>query len=672
MKSISLATRFAIASFVLLFVVLGGLAVLVSQKTMATLDERATNELAKQTELVIDMVATYDRSLRDAAERLGRSFASAFSGKFTVDPKSTVKVGDLDAPVMRDGATTLNLNFDAVDRFAASTVTGNATIFVRVGDDFYRVATSVKKEDGSRAVGTYLGKQSLAYPSMMKGETWVGKLRLFGKDFMTEYRPIKDDKGQVIGILYIGLDFTEGLKGLKDSIKRIKIGDTGYVFAFEGSGANQGLMHIHPVSEGKNSLKPAKPEERPSPILEHLVKNPSTVYRYMYSLKPEEVAEREKIIVAREFKGWGWIVGAGTWTDEFSKEAIALRNYLLAGMAAAGLLLAGLLYFGLRRMVGRPIAQAVRIADGIARGDLSQEIESKAKDETGQLIASLKAMNQSLRDVVGKVRTASDSIGTASNEIASGNQDLSSRTEEQASSLEETASSMEQLTATVKQNADNAKQANQLAASASDVAAKGGQVVSQVVDTMGSINDASKKIADIISVIDGIAFQTNILALNAAVEAARAGEQGKGFAVVASEVRSLAQKSAGAAKEIKGLIEDSVARVGAGSRLVEQAGQTMEEIVTSVKRVTDIMAEISAASAEQSSGIEQVNTAITQMDQTTQQNAALVEQAAAAAESMKTQAGELISTVGVFTLGGEKLIAKSASNETPAALRQAA
>jgi methyl-accepting chemotaxis protein len=261
-------------------------------------------------------------------------------------------------------------------------------------------------------------------------------------------------------------------------------------------------------------------------------------------------------------------------------------------------------------------------------------------------------MNASLVNIVGQVRTGTDTIATASRQIAAGNMDLSSRTEQQASSLEETASSMEELTSTVKQNADNARQANQLAVTASDVAVKGGSVVSEVIDTMASINEASKKIVDIISVIDGIAFQTNILALNAAVEAARAGEQGRGFAVVASEVRNLAQRSAAAAKEIKGLIGDSVEKVAVGSKLVEQAGATMEEVVASVRRVTDIMGEISAASQEQRAGIEQVNQAIVQMDQVTQQNAALVEEASAAAESMQEQAAGLSQAVSIFKLDG--------------------
>ncbi len=304
----------------------------------------------------------------------------------------------------------------------------------------------------------------------------------------------------------------------------------------------------------------------------------------------------------------------------------------------------------LTRSITRPLAAAVVLANRVADGDLTSNIEVTSRDETGQLLAALKRMNEGLRQIVSEVRGGTDAITTASKEIASGNADLSSRTEEQASSLEEAASSMEELTSTVRQNADNARQANQLAAGASEVAVKGGQVVGQVVQTMSSINDSSKKIADIIGVIDGIAFQTNILALNAAVEAARAGEQGRGFAVVATEVRTLAQRSAAAAKEIKELISDSVHKVEDGTRLVDEAGKTMEEIVSSVKRVTDVMAEIAAASQEQSSGIEQVNQAVTQMDQVTQQNAALVEEAAAAAESMEEQARNLTRAVAVFKL----------------------
>jgi methyl-accepting chemotaxis protein len=324
---------------------------------------------------------------------------------------------------------------------------------------------------------------------------------------------------------------------------------------------------------------------------------------------------------------------------------------MMMGLAGLAVLLACAIGWFVTRSIttqlgGEPDYAADVVAK-IAQGDLTVEVTTQKGDESS-LLYRMKTMKEGLKDTVLRIKEATESVGSASGQIASGNADLSQRTEEQASSLEETASSMEELTSTVKQNADNAKQANHLAAGASTVAVKGGEVVGQVVNTMTSINESSKKIVDIISVIDGIAFQTNILALNAAVEAARAGEQGRGFAVVASEVRSLAQRSAAAAKEIKELITDSVHKVEDGTRLVDEAGKTMDEIVSSVKRVTDIMAEISAASQEQSSGIEQVNQAVVQMDEVTQQNAALVEEAAAAAESLQEQAQTLTQAVAVF------------------------
>ncbi|MBH1983152.1 MAG: CHASE3 domain-containing protein [Burkholderiales bacterium] len=334
------------------------------------------------------------------------------------------------------------------------------------------------------------------------------------------------------------------------------------------------------------------------------------------------------------------------------QEAAALQSrttWVLLGGGVIAALLACMLAILLTRNITRPLVEAVALAQRVAQGDLSSDIVVRSQDETGQLMAALRDMNTALVGIVGEVRGGTDTIATASAQIAVGTMDLSSRTEQQASSLEETASSMEELTAAVKQNADNALAARSLASAASSVAVKGGAVVSEVVQTMGSINDSSRKIADIIGVIDGIAFQTNILALNAAVEAARAGEQGRGFAVVATEVRNLAQRSASAAKEIKGLIDDSVEKVGAGSKLVDQAGATMQEVVDSVQRLSAIIGEITDASEEQRLGIEQVNEAISQMDQVTQQNAALVEEAAAA-NAMQDQAAQLSHAVQVFRL----------------------
>ena len=334
-----------------------------------------------------------------------------------------------------------------------------------------------------------------------------------------------------------------------------------------------------------------------------------------------------------------------------AQKAFKRNSAIIVTAIALGLGLAGLLSFLLLRSILGALTAAVSIADRIANGELGNDVRVGAQDELGSLLDSLRRMDTKLVQIVGEVRGSADAVGSAARQLSHGNDDLSQRTQEQAAALEETASSMEEMTATVKQNADNARQANQLAVGAREQAERGGAVVHRAIGAMGEINVSSRKIADIISVIDEIAFQTNLLALNAAVEAARAGEQGRGFAVVATEVRNLAQRSASAAKEIKGLINDSVDKVRVGSTLVDESGKTLSEIMESVKKVTDIVAEIAAASEEQSAGIEQVNNAITQMDNVTQQNAAVVEQASAASKAMEEQSSTLVSQIGYFRLG---------------------
>jgi len=341
----------------------------------------------------------------------------------------------------------------------------------------------------------------------------------------------------------------------------------------------------------------------------------------------------------------------------------ASARWVSSGLALAVMVLVAGMGLLLARRIAASLKNAIEVAHTIAGGDLSVQISATSKDEVGQLMTAMAEMSESLVRIVAEVRSGTEAIGTASSEIAAGNLDLSARTEQQAGSLEETASAMEELTATVRQNSDNARQAKQMAVSASDKAVRGGEVMGDVIRTMEAIDSASNKIADIISVIDGIAFQTNILALNAAVEAARAGEQGRGFAVVATEVRNLAHRSAAAAKEIKTLISDSVEQVEQGGKLVQQAGAAMTEVVDTVRSVTDIVSEISAASAEQSTGIDEINRAITQMDEVTQQNAALVEEAAAASQSLQEQASKLSSVVGAFKLAHEQ--ASAAQHSTP-------
>ncbi|CAM2907497.1 methyl-accepting chemotaxis protein [Janthinobacterium lividum] len=378
-----------------------------------------------------------------------------------------------------------------------------------------------------------------------------------------------------------------------------------------------------------------------------------------------------KMYAVVKFAPWDWLIGTGTYIDDINHKFWAQAGVLLAIGGALMLVVGALAALMLRRILGQLGGEpdyAAAIVAQIAQGDLTTQIDTRPGD-TSSLLMAIKAMRDNLAHLVSQVRNDAESISTASGEIASGNHDLSARTEQQAGSLEETASTMEEMTSTVRQNADNARQANQLAISASQVATQAGGVVSQVVDTMGAINASSKKIGDIIAVIDGIAFQTNILALNAAVEAARAGEQGRGFAVVASEVRNLAQRSAAAAKEIKQLIDSSAEQVGAGEKLVALAGETMEKVVSSVQHVTDIVAEISSASAEQSAGIEQINQAIVEMDNMTQQNSALVEQASAAAQAMNEQAAGLAQIVSVFKVGAVAPTAAALQRRVPAARR---
>ncbi|MDO8252907.1 MAG: methyl-accepting chemotaxis protein [Rhodoferax sp.] len=415
------------------------------------------------------------------------------------------------------------------------------------------------------------------------------------------------------------------------------------------------VMHpIRPEMDGKDQSDSKDPNgQRLFVEFVNVVKASGAGFVYYMWPKPGSEQPVQKVSYVKGFAPWGWVIGSGVYVDTVdSVIAGRVLVFSIGALVLAGILLAiGLLISrSISKQLGGEPAYATDITHRLAEGDLTVNI-ALANQEQASLLSAINAMRDRFAAIVSQVRQGAESVATASAEIAQGNHDLSARTESQASALEETAASMEQLSATVKQNADNARQANQLAISASTVAVKGGEVVSQVVDTMKGINDASRKISDIIQVIDGIAFQTNILGLTAAVEAARAGEQGRGFAVVASEVRSLAGRSAEAAKEIKSLINASVERVAQGTTLVDQAGTTMTEVVSSIKRVTDLMGEISAASSEQSAGVSQVGDAVTQMDQATQQNAALVEEMAAAASSLKSQALELVQTVAVFKLG---------------------
>ena len=439
------------------------------------------------------------------------------------------------------------------------------------------------------------------------------------------------------------------------SIKALRYNGTDYFWIND----MQSKMVMHPIKpdlDDKDQSGLTDPDGKHFFVeMVDIVKAQGAGFVYYMWPKPGSDKPVKKVSYVKGFLPWGWVIGSGVYIDTVDAAIFARTLQSSVGLAVLAALLLGigvLISRSILKQMGGEPGDVNAVTRRMAQGDLSVQVNIKPGDESS-VMHGIKTMRDNMARIVANVREGSEGVATASAEIAQGNNDLSARTESQASALQQTAASMDRLGATVRQNADNARQANQLAQSASNVAVQGGEVVAQVVDTMKGINDSSRKIADIISVIDGIAFQTNILALNAAVEAARAGEQGRGFAVVASEVRSLAGRSAAAAKEIKQLITDSVNRVEQGTMLVDEAGATMTEIVTSIQHVNDIVGEISAASDEQNSGVSQVGQAVTQMDQATQQNAALVEEMAAAASSLQSQSNELVQTVAVFTLGGQ-------------------
>ena len=642
-------SRITAFTFGLVGLILGALVVAFSMTTSTLLQSRAQAAVASDLRGVLNMVEMFNKAVSSEVGSFARILAAGFEPQFSVDAGGSVDVGGTSAAVLKNGGKAVNLDFTVVDRFTLQTG-GNATVFVASGDDFVRISTSVKKENGERAIGTMLDRTHAAYPLLRAGKPYTGLATLFGKQFITQYDPVKDAAGAVIGVLYVGVDISADLAALKAKISDIRIGDTGYFYVLNAApGKTYGSLLLHPGKEGENIL--ASRDANGGEFIKEMLEKKTGTLTYPW-LNPDqgETQARDKMVAYGFFKQWNWVIAGATYTDEITSESSQLRNrYVVFGLVALALF-ALALYLMVRATITRPLMLARDAAIQIAEGNLTASVDNRQRDEIGKLAQAMNGISRNLSSVVGQVRDGAEQIATASREISTGNLDLCNRTEQQASNLAATATSMEQLTVTVKQNADNARQASQMALNASTVAQKGGAMVTQVIDTMNAINQSSRKIVDIIGVIDAIAFQTNILALNAAVEAARAGEQGRGFAVVASEVRNLAQRSAAAAKEIKLLIGASVDQVDAGSTLVKNAGVTMQEVLASVAGVTDIMAEISAASAEQSSGIELVNRSINEMDQVTQQNAALVEEASAAAEALQEQAATLAGAVRLFKL----------------------
>lgn len=882
-EKLSIGGKVNAAVLALVALVIGLSSLFIGWRIEVVLSEKGVQALQEQVLAAKSMVDQAADQYKKDIEVLGDMFAAGFSDGFS----ATKSAGG--AAELRSGGRLLNDQFAEVDRFALRTG-GTATLFVKEGDELYRVSTSLKEQDGTRVVGTALARTNPAYAKLMVGERFEGFVNLFGKDFLMNYRPIKSASGQVIGAIAVGLDATRELSTLKSKLRAAKIGATGYLYVLSNLPGDQyGTLLVHPTKEGQNILQ-AKDANGREFIRDVLAAKPGQAVFYPWANADRgESSAREKILVAEHVGEWGWTIAGGTYVHEFKEDARLIQGFLAFTIVFSLLVIAGVVTWVVRRNIAAPLKQVNEAFDRIIQGDFSTSLTVHRQDEIGDMFRSLVTMqtqtgfniietkrigdemsrvkialdnvstgvmiadvnrkiiytnhsvvrllknaedairkllpnfsadnlvgtnidvfhknpahqagmlakldkthsahleiggryltvsanpvinaqgerlgsvaewqdrtpevlvekeveaivfaaaqgdfsrrltlddktgffqslamglnnlletsSQGLSDVaevlnamsrgdltrqmdgdyqgtfgqlrddanqtinqlhsiIGSIQESAEAINTAAKEIAAGNTDLSSRTEEQASSLEETASSMEELSSTVKQNAANANDAHKVADESQAVVLRGSEVFTQVVDTMREIHQSSSKITDIIGVIDGIAFQTNILALNAAVEAARAGEQGRGFAVVATEVRSLAQRSAAAAKEIKGLIQASTSKVDEGTKLVDDAGKAMEAVRDSIVRVAHLVGDIASASAEQSAGIGQVSLAVSQMDEVTQQNAALVEQAAAAAESLEDQARTLTESVAVFKLSnsGGRVSAAPARKSAP-------
>ncbi|AXF12118.1 methyl-accepting chemotaxis protein [Paraburkholderia graminis] len=647
LRGASVGARLAVLSCVLVALIFASFTWALTRSAGKQVSDQVLERIAEKDRSIAAMISLFDKALSAEVDRSTSLFASFLPSTYTLDETQKIDVNGVATPTFKAGDKVLNMDFTIPDQFLERSG-AVATIFARTGDDFVRVTTSLKKQDGSRAIGTLLDRNGPAYALVVANKTYTGLAALFGKRWITQYRPVTDASGRVIGALFVGVNVDPEIQQVQDGIRKLKIGDSGYYFVVNASkGADRGKLVVHPAAAGQNADNANAPYQQMLDMKEG---------RLEYSSADATLGEqgaRDKFVSFITVPEWQWLVGGVAPRDEVMAEVNATRNhFLIAGFVLVGVF-AVVFLFAVRRLVSRPLDEAVKASERFASGDLSVRVAQGASgraDEIGRLMRSIDGIGEGLARIVSQVRSASTDMSEGTEKIATGSGNIASRIATQASSLEETAASMEQITSTVQQNADHASQANTLVTRAADAALEGGRAVERVVSTMGDISRSSQKIAEITSVIEGIAFQTNILALNAAVEAARAGEHGKGFAVVASEVRALAQRSAASVKEIEGLIAESTATVQSGFQIAEQASSTMQGIVQQVGQVRAIMGEISVASREQSGGIEQVNLAVTQIGEATQQNATIVGEAEEAAAELRDHAARLAQVVSVFKL----------------------
>ncbi|AUX73890.1 methyl-accepting chemotaxis protein [Erwinia pyrifoliae] len=594
-------------------------------------------DMQNQADDISDMASMFNTTLREEVINYSRLFQSYLPGPFSLDESQSIQVGSLATPALRAGMRKLNLDHTLVDDFRQRTG-AIATIFVRSGDEFVRISTSLRKENGERALATRLDHHSPAWEPLNKGKVFQGIALLFGKPYITQYQPLRDESGRIIAIQFIGIDISKQYAAIREKVLAKHLGDSGSFYVLNSTaGPDRGQYLLHPSREGQLPGLPLEAQQQ-------IHSQPQG------TLECVDDTGEAKMLTWHYLPEWSWVVVGEVNKSSLLAPVKHTRNMFLLIGAALVVMFAGLFIWAIQRWLSHPLHRVINLAQQYAAGNLLATLETRRQDEIGQLIVAINGIGDGLQQVVAQVRTAADEISGGTDAIVSSSSDISEQITCQASSMEETCANMELLGATVEQNAHNVMQALKLVGEAAEAVSQGNETVGRSAATMSDINSAAQSIADITQVIESIAFQTNILALNAAVEAARAGEQGKGFAVVAGEVRALSQRSAQAAKEIDRLIADSLEKVVQGQQLSGQTRQAMDNITARIEQVKALMGDINIASQEQSSGIGQVSQAMAQIGQASQQNSQRVADSEMTAQELNCKGHHLNELVKVFSV----------------------